>query len=486
MRGSFFFIIAISSLSLITVVTHYCFNPPRDSVVWERESLVSCKPRSSLGETTVGSNAYNASSVEVRERKLHKLYWTSVHGRNEAEAYHFISAYLDDRRAAKGRPAIVVVGYFSRTAKSTPLYCLFKYSSGKTTCLTRVATQDKANCDSIVDKKKSQPMLYLCHLTTSTFGRLSVELPVAVMISNTSNCAHTSGEIPVGNLDHALREKSPPKKKFGVFIGGPLIQKENVIQDLTRFIQMSQLLGAEFFTMYISPEQMDKQVINFLLDTYPEVVRVIEWKKFEIHYPLHYYGQLVLITDCLYRSMHEVDYLVMMDLDEMILPVKHNNWAEMVEELEKKGRYASFMFLNRFFTATPRNTAGSITSGLTETSLYDPSVDPKLVQSFKGDLPAYFTRTNEVKCYFNYGAKTKLIINPLHLVRVTVHESCESVRSYKPAFHVPPEIGISAHYRENSIQECTSLPTIENTIAIKFAKKYSELYYHDSRLHIAN
>ena len=155
-------------------------------------------------------------TVKKSQNTIQKLYWTSVHGRNESEAYHFVSAYLDDRKDANGRPAIVVVGYFSRTAKPAPLYCLFKYSSGRTSCLQHAATQTVANCDNIVDQKKSKPMLYLCHLTADTD---EISIPVSVMISNISNCniTHTSGEISVGNLDHI--QKGGPilqKKKFGV------------------------------------------------------------------------------------------------------------------------------------------------------------------------------------------------------------------------------------------------------------------------------
>ena len=480
MRGTFFFIIAISCVSVLTVLTHYWdFNPYADLVlehktIFYANYYIEEPPTNNKVVVDVGSTAV----MKIRERKLHKLYWTSVHGSSEAEAYHFVSAYLDDRRFVRGRPAIVVVGYFSRTAKPTNLYCLLKYLSGRTRCLKRLATQTKANCDSVVDEKKSKPMLYICHM--SGIGGVKVELPVSVMISNVSNCdlSHTSGEIPVGNLDHVRQNKisyHKPGKKFGVFIGGPLIQKENVIQNLTNFIQMSQLLGAEFFTMYISPEQMDNHVIEFLLNTYPDVVRIIEWKKFDIHYPLHYYGQLVLISDCLYRSMYEVEYLVMMDLDEMIFPTRHTNWAELVDALEKKGKYASFMFLNRFFMGPPHHTSNLT---LPHNNRSDPSLDPKVIQAFKGnEIPAYFSRTREVKCYFSYGAKTKLIIKPLNLVRLTVHESCESVRFYRPVYWVPPEVGISAHYRESSIQECVSKPTKENTIAIRFAKGYAERFH---------
>ena len=225
--------------------------------------------------------------------------------------------------------------------------------------------------------------------------------------------------------------------------------------------------------MYLSPEQIDNSVIDFLLQSYQEVVRIIEWKKFEIHYPFHYYGQLVMISDCIYKSIHEVEHLVMMHLDEMILPAKQENWADLVKVLEKKGKYASFSFLNRFFTGPSQNTS-------LQTS--QENLSSSLIHLFKdNNVPPYFTKTQEVKCYFNHGAKTKLIIKPLHLVRGTVHQACEGVKHYQPAYHVPPYYGINAHYREESIPDCKSRPTIKNLIAMKLANQYTERFHNFSR-----
>ena len=184
MKGKcFFIIVAISCISVITVLIHcWDFNLCVD--LEKEHKIIIEEPYSLLTNKNVVVDIGTTAVMNSSGRKVHKLYWTSVHGSNEAEAYHFVSAYLDDRKDASGRPAIVVVGYFSRTAKPTNLYCLFKYLSGRTRCLKRLATQTKANCDSVIDEKKSKPMLYICHL--SGVGGVMVELPVSVMISNAS------------------------------------------------------------------------------------------------------------------------------------------------------------------------------------------------------------------------------------------------------------------------------------------------------------
>jgi len=67
-------------------------------------------------------------------------------------------------------------------------------------------------------------------------------------------------------------------------------------------------------------------------------------------------------------------------------------------------------------------------------------------------------------------------MNPRRLVKATVHEACESVRRYRRVYRVPADIAISAHYRGSTIPDCISKPTVENTIAIKFAKRFAEQY----------
>ena len=484
MRVLLVILVTLSGVPIVSVILSRYYNDPEESRAVRLQYNLGYSWFFFYNESKLSPFTENHTNSDgrlnlpslMKKEHIQKLHWTSVHGRNDEEAYHFISAYLDDRTIARNRPAVVVIGYFSRIAKPADLYCMIKFSNGRRTCMK--AIQEKSNCDSVVDKKKSKPMLYICRLGS----RLTGTLPVSVRISNVSYCYATSSsaEIPVGNLEHR-RNRKVARKKFGVFLGGPLVLKENLIGNLTRFIQMSRVLGADFFTMYVNPELSGQEAIDFLHKSYPDLVRLIEWKNFEVHRPLHYYGQLVLITDCLYRSMYEVDYLVMMDLDEMILPVNQNSWAELVTVLEKKGSYAAYSFLNRFF-APPSHFDSSpdfnVTTGLdSETATYYDESEAKVAGYFKGkEVPAYFSRTQEVECYFNHGAKTKLFMNPRRLVRATVHEACESVRRFQPVYRVPADIAISAHYRDTTIPDCVSKPTVENNIAIKFAKQFAEQY----------
>ena len=120
-------------------------------------------------------------------------------------------------------------------------------------------------------------------------------------------------------------------KKFGVCVGGPVVQEDNtILQKLVQFIEMNRVLGAEVIYFYIN-QMICSDVLKYILKRYSsDIVRVIEWKKFNKKVPLYYYGQLLIMSDCLLRNMYEVEHLVINDLDEIILPVEHDNWTEML------------------------------------------------------------------------------------------------------------------------------------------------------------
>ena len=44
--------------------------------------------------------------------------------------------------------------------------------------------------------------------------------------------------------------------------------------------------------------------------------------------------ELLELNDCLYRSLYRHDYILIMDIDEMIMPQTVNNWHELIESIE--------------------------------------------------------------------------------------------------------------------------------------------------------
>ena len=126
--------------------------------------------------------------------------------------------------------------------------------------------------------------------------------PLTVRVSMSEHCEpkSTSEEIPVKNRNADMAQTPP--KKFGVCIQGPLIGKNYTLKDVVEFVEMSTTLGAELIVLYVNETQVDVKILEHIWNYYSDTVRTIGWKRFEKWSPLHYYGQLLIISDCLYRD----------------------------------------------------------------------------------------------------------------------------------------------------------------------------------------
>merc|ERR1711910_123119 len=46
-------------------------------------------------------------------------------------------------------------------------------------------------------------------------------------------------------------------------------------------------------------------------------------------------NELIPYNDCLYKNMYRYEYIALLDIDEVIVPIKHKNWEDMMEEVIK-------------------------------------------------------------------------------------------------------------------------------------------------------
>jgi len=364
----------------------------------------------------------------------------------------FISAYYDSRNVIeKNRPAVAVVGYVMESAPKPKLLCHFTYANGSSGCLGE-AKRELVNHyllheqNGISAIKQAVNELLLCPVSEGD------PVPTAVRFSrNHCELNSFSKEIPVNNA-------KLPMNKIGVCLQGCLRQSgQNFVDRLDNFISMCQTLGAEFITMYASPDEVQGEVIEHLLTNYSHVVNLVQWKVFESR---DYHGQGGIMHDCLYRHMM-AEYLVMIDLDEMIIPFNHLKWMDMLEALEDKGgqNYAGYSFENRFFL--PRN--GHI------------SRESQQCRGV-GKRPSYLESTNELDCAFGHGERSKYIIKPNRVIHAAVHEICEALSPHL-LYPVSNNVAVNAHYRKARLQKCLNSKLIDKyDLLSPLLKRYAENY----------
>lgn len=190
----------------------------------------------------------------------------------------------------------------------------------------------------------------------------------------------------------------------------------NVLQ-LVQTLEMFKLLGAQHVAIYKSSCNADTQrvldyyvkagfveIIPWPITQYIQVSR--GWQPTVSPGDLHYFGQIAALNDCVYRFMYKTQYVVLQDLDEVIVPVIVDSWTELLPRLEEKyGHSVNFEFENHVF----RNTMSGGNA----------AQRPKEWKGIEGvDILDHIWREpNDPNAFNNF----KVIVNPRTVYRTTVH-----------------------------------------------------------------
>lgn len=172
------------------------------------------------------------------------------------------------------------------------------------------------------------------------------------------------------NPSHSLVVKQPnnimKKIEFTLCIKG-LDFDDDISQKLIEFIELSRILGAGMIYIYVfSIHDNVKKVLNLY-----EKTNFIKW--FRINLPgdlpndtisrrklfskdiwIKRRMELIPYNHCFYDNIYQSDYIIPIDLDEMIIPIGSFNWTELIiNEKKKLGKsfedYASYAVRNVFF-----------------------------------------------------------------------------------------------------------------------------------------
>ena len=135
----------------------------------------------------------------------------------------------------------------------------------------------------------------------------------------------------------------------GCCLSGPLWRQgvgDKGVMDLISWVEFQRMLGIKKILVYAMMQGKEKKEI---LDYYMRegVVDVTDWNFPINNRDFRYFGQNLLINDCLYRSRDLFNYTVFIDLDETIVPVLHDNLTDLLQNLTEN-RVSAYGFRNRF------------------------------------------------------------------------------------------------------------------------------------------
>ena len=114
------------------------------------------------------------------------------------------------------------------------------------------------------------------------------------------------------------------------------------------------MFGADHFIFY--DHQIGERLSPFIHSYEQEdKLTVLQWKMpIETTQgptnEIHYFGQVVAINDCMYRARLNSRFVVFLDLDEVIVPMQHTNWLDLMSKLSNgQPDTQTFIFPNVFF-----------------------------------------------------------------------------------------------------------------------------------------
>lgn len=299
-----------------------------DDVLEQLESL----PREYLvgGYLPRSVNSTCARFPKYTTIEYNNFYWQSVFTSNGT--FHFYGAYLDDRKP--GRVVVRLLGVVDRKQPTVTTYCQLWFKNKRDPVIVKSDRYRYVWLEMWGTEGKNQPYFVDCVLPTAE--KLT---PFAVSLV----------EKPCENATNSLRiinNKPAAKKRFAVCVKGLDYLHDDISVRLVEWLELNRALGVE-------------KVYFYYFSIHPNITKTLQYYKkadFVDFTPLTLPGgypnlpqlrhlvlsstitqrrqmEVIPYNDCFYKHMYEYDYIVLLDIDEIIMP-KTGNWHDLINTLE--------------------------------------------------------------------------------------------------------------------------------------------------------
>ncbi|XP_067270771.1 uncharacterized protein [Pseudorasbora parva] len=352
--------------------------------------------------------------IKISEQKITEASITPI----KDSEYFMVSAFIDHRLDG----VIRIISIIKRNSLQ-PLYCV--YCNTEHDCRTvRADVQIHTDhfgfpfhvSDVICEGKHMQSATHVLISTKDSDNNNTVFLPIKNrVITNTFKFDFT---ICISNL-------------FGDY--------NNVLQ-FAQTMEMYKLLGVQHVVIYNTSCGPDLEKLLKHYET-EGTLEIVSWPidkflnpspgwNFQEHKgDVHYYGQLVTLNECIYRHMYQSRYVLLNDIDEIIMPYKHTNLSSLMKDLQSAHPSVGvFLIENHIFPKTQFEDSG------------------KFKRAEWNNIPGvnimeHIYREPDRKNIYN---PTKMIVNPRKVQQTSVHSTLKDIGG---VYHVPFDVCRIVHVR---------------------------------------
>ncbi|XP_077457657.1 beta-1,4-galactosyltransferase galt-1-like [Stigmatopora argus] len=343
--------------------------------------------------------------------------------RLEGTKHLLVSAYMDRRFSGSD---VRIIGIFKRDSE-TKLHCVFCCQGSFS---QRTLAKLRPHSDNFGFPYVTTDVM--CHMPAGCEGSHVALMPFGQIVRNLT-------WMPVRNRKEPGQEEKPLPFNLTVCISVLFAKLNNVLQ-AAQTLEMYRLLGVDKVVIYntsCGPE-LERLLRSYSQEDFLEIIpwpidRHLTpsrgWKFSETGGDLHYFGQLTTLNECIYRSMERSHYVLLNDLDEIIMPYQHNDLLSQMSELRRQHPDVSeFRIENHIFPKTQEEPSGRFRLPQWEGV---PGIN--ILQHIYREEP-------RSAFYHPY----KMIIRPRLIEQTSVHEVLQkSGKSYK----VPPDVCRIIHVR---------------------------------------
>ncbi|XP_070834680.1 beta-1,4-galactosyltransferase galt-1-like [Chaetodon trifascialis] len=238
--------------------------------------------------------------------------------------------------------------------------------------------------------------------------------------------------LPIRNQKTSEKEEKKMQFDFTVCISN-LFEFNNALQ-YAQTLEMYRLLGIDRVVIYNTSCGPD---LDRLLQSYSEegFVEMVPWPINQHLNPsrgwlfsqyggdVHYFGQLATLNECIYRSMDRSRYVLLHDIDEIIMPYQHDTLTPLMDMLQQQHPKAGvFLVENHIYPKKPF-----------EKSKAGPLPKWRGVPGFNILEHIYKWEPDRTSEYHPY----KLIVQPSMVEQTSVHLVLEK---FGEQFKIPPEL----------------------------------------------
>ncbi|ODM97098.1 hypothetical protein Ocin01_09579 [Orchesella cincta] len=241
----------------------------------------------------------------------------------------------------------------------------------------------------------------------------------------------------------------------------PIHFNYNNVINFLEWMEFHKLMGVQRFTFFnhtIGPE------VSCIMKEYGDEIEVLPWSlPFVSQKEIRTEGLFAALNDCVYRHRGASKYLVLVDLDEMIVPRRTHNYSMFIEQLDtlsNKKKIGAYSLQNAFFYLQWPN----------DQSVFKIEGNP-LAEQVSKHL-TMLRKTRRRSRLHPHKQRSKYICDPEKVIEAGNHFVWEMATGYF-TLSVPPHLGTLHHYRvcEFGGDQCTKSPSIIDKSAHIFGQK---------------